>query len=157
MAAMPDSTQQHDADEDFDRKDPAAYPYFKRDILRWGDCDSLGHINNVVFARFFESGRIAFMNDVGAESDVTDADDFVIAHLSIDFLAEMHYPGEVMTGVRVIRTGRSSFRMAEAIFVDGECKATGDAVCVRVSRESGGSAPLSDAFKARLQDPPAGD
>ncbi len=157
MAAMPDSTQSQDAGEDFDRKDPAAYPYWKRDILRWGDCDSLGHINNVVFARFFESGRIAFMNDLGVGGGELDADDFVIAHLSIDFLAEMHYPGEVRTGVRVLRIGRSSVRLAEAIFVDGTCYGSGDAVLVRVGRKSGHAEPLPEALKARLLDPPAGD
>ncbi len=154
---MLDSTHQLDAGEDFDRMDPAAYPYWKCDILRWGDCDSLGHINNVIFARFFESGRISFMNDLGVREGELDADDFVIAHLSIDFLAEMHYPGEVRTGVRVLRIGRSSLRLAEAIFVDNTCYASGDAVLVRVGHASGRAEPLPKALKARLLDPPAGN
>lgn len=36
----------------------AAYPLHSRDKLRYGDTDRQGHINNAVFATFFETGRV---------------------------------------------------------------------------------------------------
>ncbi|MGB1702527.1 MAG: acyl-CoA thioesterase, partial [Cycloclasticus sp.] len=32
--------------------------------VRWGDADVYGHINNVEFVRYIESGRVAYCNDV---------------------------------------------------------------------------------------------
>lgn len=150
---MPDSAPQHQTDATFERTDAGAYRFGARDILRWGDADAMGHINNVMFARFFESARIAFMTDLGRGLDL-DSDDFLLAHLSIDFLAEMRYPGEVWTGIRTLRVGRASVRLAEAIFLDGRCTATGDAVLVRVDPASGRSVAIPESMRARLLHPP---
>ena len=33
--------------------------------VQWGDMDSFGHVNNVVYLRWFESARIAYGNRIG--------------------------------------------------------------------------------------------
>ena len=150
---MPDSSEHRAAAAaDFDRTDPGSYGYWARDILRWSDTDGLGHINNVEFARFFESGRICFVTACGRGLGLT-ADDFVLAHISIDYRAQMHYPGEVRTGVRVLRVGRASVRFAEATFQDDRCTASGEVVVVMVDPQTGRSTPIPDALRARLLDP----
>jgi acyl-CoA thioester hydrolase len=150
---MPDSSEHRAAAvADFDRTDPGSYGYWARDILRWSDTDGLGHINNVEFARFFESGRISFVTACGRGLGVG-ADDFVLAHLSIDFRAQMHYPGEVRTGVRVLRVGRASVRFAEATFQDDRCTASGEVVVVMVDPETGRPTPIPDSLRAQLLDP----
>ena len=35
------------------------YPHRVNDIIRYGDLDPQGHVNNAVFATYFESGRVA--------------------------------------------------------------------------------------------------
>jgi len=40
----------------------------------------------------------------------------VVAHLEIDYRGELHYPGEVRIGLRVLRVGSSSFTMGQGCF-----------------------------------------
>lgn len=150
---MPDSRDSAAAAADFDPKDASSYVFWTRDVLRWGDTDALGHINNVEFARFFESGRIAFLGMAGERG--TDADDFLLAHLAIDFHAQMHYPGEVRTGSRVLRIGRSSVRIAQALFQDDVCTASGIAIVVMADRKTGRPVPVPEDMRSRLLDPGA--
>jgi acyl-CoA thioester hydrolase len=37
----------------------ADYPHRVTEIIRYGDLDPQGHVNNAVFATYFESGRVA--------------------------------------------------------------------------------------------------
>jgi acyl-CoA thioester hydrolase len=150
---MPDTRDDIGFAADFDPTDPSSYAVWTRDVLRWGDTDALGHINNVEFARFFESGRIAFLGTAGRRG--VDADDFLLAHLAIDFHAQMHFPGEVRTGSRVIRIGRSSVRFAQALFQDSVCTASGIAIVVMADRKTGRPVPVPQDMRSRLLDPGA--
>src|SRR3954452_19484228 len=89
-----------------------------RDVIRYGDLDPQGHVNNTVFATYFETGRVMLLreprnilNPPGATS--------VLARLDIRFLREMHWPGEVTIATATTRTGRSSYTFLQAIFQDG--------------------------------------
>ena len=80
MGAMPDSSRPLENDA----ADPSLYRYWSREILRWGDCDSMGHINNVEFARFFEGGRIPYLLRAVAATG-TEPGEFLLVRLAIDF------------------------------------------------------------------------
>ena len=41
---------------------PRTYVHLER--VRFGDLDAMRHLNNVVFLRYFETARIAFMRDL---------------------------------------------------------------------------------------------
>ncbi len=142
---MPDSS----AIAGFEATNPASYVVWRRDIIRWGDLDSMGHVNNAMFSRFFESGRIALLDGFGQQSALA-PDNVVLAHISIDFLNELHFPGEVQTGLRVLSLGRSSFTVAEAIFQNDQCAATASAVMVFIDLETRQSTPLPDSVRQLL-------
>lgn len=144
---MADGTR-HEA-ETFDPTEASAYPLWVRDIVRWGDMDSLGHVNNAMFARFFESGRIAMFAEWGWTASQNDHD-FVIVRLAIDFRTQIHYPGAVDTGTKVMRIGRSSITLAQALFQDGECAATAEAIVVFIDLGANRSVPLPDDIRARI-------
>ena len=137
-----------------DLADAASFRFWHRDVLRWGDTDGLGHINNVVFTRFCESGRIAYTTACGRAVGI-DADDFVVVHLSIDFRAQMHFPGEVTGGTRLIRIGRSSVRLGHGLFQNGRCTATAESVLAMFDRTTDRARPIPDAMRAALRNPPA--
>ena len=137
-----------------DLAEAASFRFWHRDVLRWGDTDGLGHINNVTFTRFCESGRIAYATACGRGLDL-DADDFVVVHLSIDFHAQMHFPGDVMGGTRLLRLGRSSVRLGHGLFQDGRCTATAESVLVMLDPRTGKPRAIPDPLRAALRDPPA--
>ena len=150
---MPDSTDRGvEWRDEFDLTDHDAYTFWTRDIFRWGDTDGMGHINNVQFARYCESGRLAYLGACGFGRELP-ADDFMIVHLSIDFRAQMHYPGEVMIGTRVMRIGRTSARVGQGLFQDDRCTATAEGVVVLVDPETDRPTPFTEAMRQRLFNP----
>src|SRR3982751_6256978 len=91
------------------------FPGRTRDIIRFGDLDPQGHVNNTVFATFFETGRVMLLRDPGNELNAPGTTS-VLAQLDIRFLREMHWPGTVEIGTATIRIGRSSYSFLQAIF-----------------------------------------
>lgn len=88
--------------------------------VRWGDMDALGHVNNVQYYRYGESGRIAYFEPLEQEDPRFWKDyGIILASMGCDFLAQVHYPAQLEIGTRVSRIGRSSIGMQSAIFLDG--------------------------------------
>jgi acyl-CoA thioester hydrolase len=103
------------------------------DVLRFGDTDAIGHVNNSVFSVLCESGRVSLFR-TRIDPTLPKGRYFVIAHLSIDFLAELHYPGRVRTGTWLTRLGRSSMSLEQVIVAGEALAARAKAVCVLMDR-----------------------
>lgn len=105
------------------------FPLRARDTIRYGDTDRLGHVNNAVFSTFLETGRARLLLD--ADRPVAPKGiGFVVARLVLDFVAEIHWPGEVDIGTGVSAVGRSSITIRQALFQNGACTAVGETVIV---------------------------
>lgn len=105
------------------------FPLKARDTIRYGDTDRLGHVNNAVFSTFLETGRTRLLLD--ADRPVAPPGiGFVVARLVLDFVAEIHWPGEVDIGTGVAAIGRSSVTVRQALFQNGACVAVGETVIV---------------------------
>ena len=126
------------------------FPGRTHDIIRFGDLDPQGHVNNTVFATFFETGRVAFLREPGNALSPPGTTS-VLARLDINFLRELHWPGAVEIGTGVAEIGRSSFTFLQAIFHQGECSATGRATMVLIDATTRQSRPLPAEAIARLK------
>ena len=135
-----------DDDLEFDLGDRATYRYFNRHVIRFADLDPAGHVNHVAYAQYFESARVAFWRDAGRPVGAPNTTG-VIATLTIDYRAEMDFPGEVEVGTRILGIGNSSTRMAHGLFRDGVCMATSTAVSVLLDRETRRPTPVSDVLR----------
>ncbi|KUL96313.1 thioesterase [Bosea sp. WAO] len=127
----------------------ADFPLRTRDKLRYGDTDRQGHINNAVFSTLFETGRVELIYDP-VQPLAEPGTAFVIARLEVDFRAELLWPGEVESGMRVASIGRSSVRLEQVIFQSGRCAANAVTVIVLVDEATRRSRPFSDAVRERL-------
>lgn len=113
---------------DLDLTDPFGYPNWTMVTIRYRDLDPLKHINNSVYSEWFEVGRVALTRKISAAGPdwlVT-----ALARMTINFLGETTYPGEVRIGGRLLRIGNRSFGSAYGVFRDGQCLATADCVSV---------------------------
>ncbi len=129
---------------------PEDFPHRTVETIRFGDLDRQSHVNNAVFATFFESGRVIIL--YGEEYGLTvPGTSFVLAHLSIDFLGEMHWPGEVEIGTAVAAVGNSSLRLDQALFVKGGCVATADNTLVLVDKATRKPRPFTPEHAARIR------
>lgn len=129
---------------------PSDFPHRITERLRFGDTDQQGHINNAVFATMFESGRVDFLYDPQRGLPPTGAQ-FVIAEITIRFVAEMMFPGDVVVASGVSRIGRSSIGLNQALFVDDVCTATADSVIVLTDPTSRRSTPIPDEARTTLE------
>jgi acyl-CoA thioester hydrolase len=128
----------------------ASYKIWTHDKLRYNDTDRQGHVNNAVFATFFETGRVAFLYDTSLALAAPGCN-FVVVRLAIDFRAELYFPGVVDIGTRVLSVGRSSFVVGQAVFKDDLCVATAESVGVQMNNETRRSEPLSPTMIAWLE------
>jgi len=126
------------------------YPHRERDIVRFGDLDAQGHVNNAVFATYFETGRVAMFRDPDLGIGVENAT-YVLARQEIDFLRELHWPGEVVIGTGLAELGRSSFVMVQAAFSGNDCVAAGRATLVMLDATTRRPRPLPPEAIARLE------
>lgn len=126
------------------------YPHQVTDIVRYGDLDPQGHVNNAVFSTYFESGRVAVFRDPDLGIGVANAT-FVLVRQEIDFLHEIRWPGHVVVGTAVAEFGRSSFTVTQAIFNGEECAAAGRATLVMVDTTNRRPRPLTPEAIARLE------
>lgn len=117
--------------------------------VAWGDMDALGHVNNVVYFRYFESGRIVYFTRMGAGFSPTGP---IVASASCDFLLPLVYPDTVRVEVGISGVGTTSFTMAYRVvsLARGALAARGRTVCVWYDYAAGEKAPLPDALRARI-------
>lgn len=125
------------------------FPARSHDKLRYGDTDRQGHVNNSVFATLLETGRVEVLRDPTAQL-TEDGREWVIARLTLDFLGEIHWPGQVDVGTRVQRIGRTSVGMEQALFQDGRIVARAETVIVQMDDQTRRPAPLSQTARERF-------
>jgi acyl-CoA thioester hydrolase len=96
--------------------------------LRYSDMDPMGHLNNAVYATFFEAGRVAYVDEV-LTSVTPEGAGYVIVKLTVEFRSEVKYPGVVQVLTRMSRVGGSSMTYAQEMHVNDKLVATAESVC----------------------------
>ncbi len=87
--------------------------------ILWGDLDAYGHVNNVVYLKWFEAARAVYASRVGV--DVTPRQvgvGAIVAAISCKYMRQLSFPGQVFSAVRVTRISIGSVTLAFQI-VDG--------------------------------------
>ena len=127
-----------------------AFPFVTFDKVRYGDTDRQGHVNNAVFATFFETGRVEMLYQPSHEFLSKDCS-FVVAKSTLDLLAEIHWTGQVDIGTGIVRIGNSSLVIAANLYQHGQLVATSETIVVQVSNITKTSTPISEEVKQKLK------
>ncbi len=100
-------------------------PTLKTDIqVRYGDLDTLGHVNNAVYLTYFELGRVLYFRNFMKRFDVKNIK-FVIARAEIDFRKSIKMEDQVMLETSLESVGNSSFTFVHRILE----RNTGEVFC----------------------------
>ena len=119
--------------------------FVHKEIVRFRDLDSLGHMNNAVYATFLEQARIAFLAPLGAQ--VTN---MILARLEIDFRAQVSVGDEVEVEVNPGRVGTKSFELDYTMRVHETVVAEAKSVLVAYDYRSEHSIEVPDAWREVL-------
>ena len=123
---------------------------FQTDIEpRFGDVDALRHLNNVALAGIYEEARLRFTATFRHTPTGEGGQRPVLAQITIRYLAEGRYPGVLTAGIGVLRIGRSSYVVGQALFQFGQCIGIAETVIVWTS--NGRPHPVPDDFRAALE------
>ena len=83
------------------------YPIVVEVPVAWGDMDAFGHVNNVMFFRYFETARIAYLERIGFRGETGIGP--ILAATQCRFRRPLAYPDTVLVGVRVSEVGDDRF------------------------------------------------
>ncbi len=120
--------------------------------IRWGDMDAMGHVNNTVYFRYFETLRIAWFGLIGCAPNPA-GEGPVIVNAFCNFIRQLEYPGDVLARHYVANAGRTSFETymtLERSDAPGTVYAEGGARAVWVDFPKQKSAPLPDWLRALI-------
>ena len=111
-----------------DLRDRSIFRAWTRVSVRYNDLDPLGHVNNAALGIFLEEARCQLITPLikahGRHFDM------VLAATTMQYLKEMHYPGDVEVGMICSRLGTKSFNLAHGVFQDGHCTGTAELTLV---------------------------
>jgi acyl-CoA thioester hydrolase len=138
-AVRPDSTPRLDD-----------FPYRLTDNVRFGDLDPNQHVNNAVYATYFETGRVTLMKD-RSYALMPEGLAWIMARLDIHFRAELHWPGTIELGLGVSKFGRTSVTFDQVVFSAGRCVASAQSVNVLIDEVSRKPTPLTPEILANFQ------
>lgn len=137
--------------------DPATAPVTVTVPVQWGDQDALGHVNNVVYLRWLESGRIALFDSLGFVFGSPATGVYpVLASATLHFRRPVTFPATVDVHSWVTKTGRTSLTMEHRVRVRGEeaDAAEGTSVVVLVDPATNRPHPLPDGLVAAIRRAP---
>lgn len=114
---------------EFDLTTRATFNHFTPVTLRFSDQDNMGHVNNVAFAAYIEAARTMLIQGLLNQLNHPDLD-FILARVVIDYKRELHFPGTVDVGARLIKLGSKSLTSGYGVFLGNTCVATAESVNV---------------------------
>ncbi|KAJ3113126.1 hypothetical protein HDU96_003760 [Phlyctochytrium bullatum] len=138
----------------------ADYPSLVTLGVQWGEQDAYGHLNNVHYMRYFESGRIAYFDQViGQHLSKVDYDNFIKAKTvgpilksaSIKYVAPVEYPDTLTIGVTVKKESIGADRFVQSFKAVshklGRVVAEGEAVVVTYDYQAKTKANIPETIR----------
>ena len=144
---------------------PPSYVHHER--VRFGDLDAMRHLNNVVFLRYFETARIAFLRQLFPKHNPSspEAEGFglIFAECRIRYRAPVMFDEVVAVTCSIGEVRRSAFEVVFEMHVEDKLVAEGAGWLVGYDYSRETSMPLPDALRDALSSelpetspPPAG-
>ena len=129
-------------------------PIIEKIPVQWSDLDALGHVNHARIVTWMESARMALFLKLGLEAVGQPTQGPILAHLSVDYLAPIHYPGAVLSCAGIERIGQSSFTMCYTVCDENDVTrliARGTTVIVMYNYETQSKLLIPDAMRSELE------
>lgn len=132
---------------------PRTYTHIER--VRFGDLDANAHLNNVVYLRYFETARIAFMRKLFPRHDPSAPDatrgGVIFAECHIRYRSPVQFDEDVAIACRIGEVRRSAFQMMFEMKVGERLVAGGDGWLVGFDYGTQKASRLPDAMRKALE------
>jgi acyl-CoA thioester hydrolase len=126
------------------------FPYRLTDNVRFGDLDPNQHVNNAVYATYFETGRVTLMKD-RSFGLMPEGLAWIMVRLDMHFRAELKWPGTIEMGLGVSKFGRTSVTFDQVVFSEGRCVASAQSFSVLIDEATRKPVPLTADIKKNFE------
>lgn len=120
--------------------------------LRFSDVDVVGHVNNIVYFQYYDTGKAAYMTRILGRDISWQEVDTVVANVDCAFISPILWGEEIEVLTACIFIHDKSFRLLQMLrnSVTGEVKSVCETVMVAFDPHTQKSAPLSDEWRQKL-------
>jgi acyl-CoA thioester hydrolase len=126
------------------------FPYRISDNVRFADLDPNQHVNNAVYATYFETGRVMLVKD-RSYGLMPEGLSWMMVRLDMHFRAELRWPGRIEMGLGLVKFGRTSVTFDQVVFSEGKCVASARSVSVLIDEAKRTPTPLTAGIVAAFQ------
>ncbi len=93
------------------------YPVHLEIMVQWGEMDAAQHVNNLIYLRWAESGRIEYFNKIGIDTSFKGSEAGpILGWQDCKYIFPITYPDTAILGVRTAEIREDRFIMECAIF-----------------------------------------
>lgn len=120
--------------------------------IRFSDVDVVGHVNNIVYFQYYDTGKAAFMTDLLGRSISWHEVDTVVANVDCAFIAPIFWGEQIEVLTTCTYIHDKSFRLLQMLrnIETGEVKSVCETVMVSFDPETQKAAPLNDEWREKL-------
>jgi acyl-CoA thioester hydrolase len=126
------------------------FPYRLTDNVRFADLDPNQHVNNAVYATYFETGRVTLMKD-RTNGLMPEGVTWIMVRLDMHFRAELRWPGTIEMGLGLVKFGRTSVTFDQVVFSEGKCVASAQSYSVLLDEATRKPKVLTPEIKAKFR------
>ena len=131
----------------------AGYPVLLDIPVAWGDMDAFQHVNNTVYFRWLESGRIAYFTRMAVPGfrDMTGIGP-ILASAQCRYRIPLTFPDSVTVASRIVSVEEDRMTMEQIIVSHQHAKiaAIASGVIVTYDYVAGRKAPLPELVRVRV-------
>ena len=84
--------------------------------VAWGDMDAFGHVNNVIYLRYFETARVKYFDNLVQDKLEKSNIKPVLANIQASYKAQVVYPDMLTVKIGVTKMGLTSLNMCCEMF-----------------------------------------
>ncbi len=130
------------------------YPVVLSQDVLWGDMDAFRHINNTVYFRYFEDGRIAYFDRIGiGVSHAQSGTGPILAKALCNFRLPLDYPDRIHIATRARILSAKTFNMEYTVFSEKHAAiaAEGEGLIVYYDYANGTSCEIPAAIVTAVE------
>lgn len=120
--------------------------------IRFSDVDVVGHVNNIVYFAFYDTGKAHFMTQLLGRAITWDKVDTVVANVDCAFISPIFYGEKIEVLTTCIAIHDKSFRLLQMLrnSETEEVKSVCETVMVAFDPTTQKSSELSDEWREKL-------
>ncbi len=129
------------------------YPVSVAIPVAWGEMDAFQHVNNVAYARWLETGRIAYFSRIGfLDRMASEGVGPILAKLVIDYRRPVTFPDTVRVDVTTTKIGRTSFTLGYRVWSEAQQAevVTAEDVIVVMDDRASRTAPVDERLRGAI-------